>query len=351
MIYDFVVVGAGLTGSVIAERIASCGKKVLIIEKRRHIAGNAFDYSNDEGLLVHKYGPHIFHTNTKKVWDYLSQFTEWSDYYHHVLAVVEGKKVPVPFNLNSINELFPSSFADLLTTKLISNFGYGVKLPILKLRDIEDSDLKFLADYIYDNVFLGYTVKQWAMRPEDLDFSVSSRVPVFISRDNRYFQDTYQAMPSKGYTAMVERMLSNPNIHLLLGADFREVSKSIQYRKLVYTGPIDEYFDYEFGSLPYRSLEFDFTTIETNKFQEVAQVNYPNNHDYTRITEFKHFYAEKSNRTTIAYEYPTEFVHGNNEPYYPIPREDNQALYNLYRTKADQLDGDFFFSGRISEYK
>lgn len=352
MIYDFVIVGAGFSGCIMAERIANeLGKKVLLVEKRNHIGGNAYDFADDSGLLIHKYGPHIFHTQSKKVWDYLSRFADWNEYYHKVLGVVEGKKVPVPFNLNSINTLFPPKYAELLEQKLIANFGYGVKIPILKLRETTDTDLKFLADYIYDNVFYGYTVKQWALTPEELDFSVTSRIPVYISRDDRYFQDKYQAIPEKGYTNMLGKMLDNKNIHILLNVNYKDVIDGIKYHKMIYTGPIDYFFDYEHGRLPYRSLEFDFKTLNSDFFQETAQINYPNNQDYTRITEFKHFLRRKSDQTTIAYEFPKEYVEGINDPYYPVPREENQLIADKYKAMTAELDGKVYFVGRLAEYK
>lgn len=250
---DWLIVGAGFTGAVLAERIASqLDQKVLVVEKRNHIGGNAYDYYNEHGVLVHKYGPHIFHTNSKKVWDYLSQFTEWRPYYHRVLASVEGKLVPVPFNLNSLYALFPPKYAERLEEKLICTYGFGVKVPILKMKEAKDEELRFLADYIYKNIFYGYTIKQWELTPEELDPSVTGRVPVYISRDDRYFQDTYQAMPKQGYTAMFGRILSHKNIKVLLNTDYREIVREICFNRMIYTGPIDVYFDYMHGSLPYR---------------------------------------------------------------------------------------------------
>lgn len=221
---DWLIVGAGFAGGTLAERIASqLGKKVLVVDRRRHIGGNAYDYYDEHGILVHKYGPHIFHTNSKKVWNYLSQFTEWRPYYHRVLAVVEGQLVPVPFNLNSVRLLFPPRMAERLEEKLISTFGYGARVPILRLRQKEDEDLRFLADYVYKHVFEGYTLKQWGMRPEELNSSVTARVPVLVSRDDRYFQDTYQAVPKHGYTRLFEHLLAHPNIKVLLGSDWKEL--------------------------------------------------------------------------------------------------------------------------------
>ena len=353
MKYDFIIVGAGLAGCILAERIATqLDKKVLIIDRRNHIGGNCYDFKEESGILIHKYGPHIFHTNNKKVWDYLSAFTEWDIYFHKVLGVLEGKKVPVPFNLNSIESVFPGNLAGILEEKLLNKYGYGMKIPILKLMENDDADLNFLANYIYKNIFLGYTVKQWGLKPEELDYSVTSRIPVFISKDDRYFQDSYQGIPKKGYTNMVTNMLNHKNIEIILNEDYKNIKKSVSYDKVIFTGPIDEFFDYSFGELPYRSLSFKFDTFNTDFFQETAQVNYPNNYDFTRITEFKHFYKFYKNEfSTIGYEYPEEFKKGVNEPYYPIPKKENDDLYKKYYDETLKLEGKVWFVGRLAEYK
>ena len=352
MRFDFLIVGAGFAGAVLAERIATqLNKKVLVVDKRNHIGGNAFDFYDENGILVHKYGPHIFHTNSKKVIDYLSHFTEWRPYFHHVLAVVEGKKVPVPFNLNSMYELFPQKYANKLEEELIKTFGYGQKVPILKLREIPTGELRFLADYIYENVFYGYTLKQWELKPEELDPSVTARVPVYVSRDNRYFQDTYQLMPKEGYARMFERMLSSENIKILLQTDYKEIIDVIEFDKLIFTGPIDEFFDYQFGELPYRSLEFDYKFYQAEYFQEVGTVNFPNSNDYTRITEFKYITGQKSVSTSVAFEYPRKYkAKSGLIPYYPVPKEESNVLYVKYLKEAERVKS-VIFCGRLADYK
>jgi len=351
-VFDYLIIGAGFAGSVLAERLASqLDKKVLIIDKRNHIGGNAFDYYDDNGILAHKYGPHIFHTNSEKVIKYLSNFTEWQPYFHNVLAVVEGKKVPIPFNLNSIYELFPPKYAEKLETELINNFGYGIKIPILKLKESASGELKKLADYIYENIFYGYTLKQWELKPEELDPSVTARVPVYISRDNRYFQDTFQLMPKYGYTKMFEKMINNKNIKIMLQTDYKEITKLIKFNKLIFTGPLDEFFDYQFGELPYRSLDFIFKTSDNKFFQEVGQINYPNNNAYTRITEFKHITGQVSEKSTYAYEFPRAFTDRKLQiPYYPIPKKENEATLNKYLKNISKLS-QVIFCGRLADYK
>lgn len=349
---DWLIVGAGFTGCVLAERIATqLGQKVLVVERRDHIGGAACDHLDEHGVLVHRHGPHIFHTNNEKVWDYLSRFTDWRPYYHRVLAVVEGKKVPVPFNLNSLYALFPPSCAGRLERKLIAEYGFGARVPILKLRDTKDPELRSLADYVYQNVFLGYTLKQWGLKPEDLDPSVTGRVPVHVGRDNRYFQDAYQGIPQHGYTAMFRRMLAHSNITLLLNTDYLEIAGSVRFNRMIYTGPIDSFFDYLHGPLPYRSARFEFVTLEQEWFQEVATVNYPNEHAFTRVTEYKHLSGQCLPCTTLAYEYPEAHLPGENEPYYPIPREENRERYGLYRREGEKLKGTVLFAGRLADYR
>jgi UDP-galactopyranose mutase len=361
--FDYVIIGTGFAGSVLAERIATqLNKKVLMIEKRNHIGGNAYDSYDSQGILIHNYGPHIFHTKVKKVWDYLSNFTEWHLYHHKVLGVIDGQKVPIPFNLNSIHQVFPKNLAERLEKKLIENFGYNKKVPILKLREVEDEDLKFLADYIYEKVFLGYTTKQWGVTPEELDPSVTGRVPVYISRDDRYFQDPYQGMPKEGYTKLFERMLDHENIKILLNTDYKEV---LQFNfetgeaslfgqkfggKIIYTGPIDYFFDYKFGQLPYRSLNFVFEQFNQEQVQEVGTVNYPNDYNFTRITEFKHLTNQSSDKTTTVKEFSQEYIPGENIPYYPIKNENNLELYRLYKEEARKYEN-LIFIGRLAEYQ
>jgi len=346
------IVGCGLSGVVLAERIATLKQEnVLIIDRRNHIGGNIFDYKDEEtGITVHKYGPHIFHTNNKEVWDYLSQFTDWHPFMYRVKAVIDGIEVNIPFNLDSLYKVFPQTLAEKLEVKLIEKFGFNKKIPILELRKTNDDDLEFLAEYIYQKVFLGYTIKQWGVKPEDLDSTVSGRIPVFISRDNRYFQDKYQAIPLKGYTDMVKQILNNPLVKVELNTDFKNICNEITFDRLFYSGAIDEFFNYEYGELPYRSLDIILRTYDYEYFQSGPQINYPENYDYTRSVEYKYYLDEKSKKTIVSYEYPCSFIDKKNERYYPIPDNENQNLYNTYLEKAKLLKN-IYFVGRLGDYK
>ena len=349
MKFDWLIVGAGLTGTTFAERIASQrGESVLIIDQRDHIAGNAWDEYNKHGILEHKYGPHIFHTNSKEVWDYLSQFTEWRPYFHKVLASIDGMLVPLPFNLNSIDLLFPGVLSKKLTEKLITRYGFGAKVPILKLREVEDEDLRFLADFVYGKVFESYTQKQWGMRPEELSPSVTARVPILVSRDDRYFQDVYQGMPKQGYGAMVRKMLENKKIHTLLNTRWQDIKGQVKYSRIIFTGPIDEYFEFKHGKLPYRSLRFDVRTISKEIYQRAAVINYPNEYEYTRVTEQKWLTGQEHAKTTILTEYPIEHIAGKNTPYYPIPTVENQKKYKKYENEI--VNEKLIFAGRLADY-
>lgn len=345
------VVGAGITGAVIARKIAEeLGEKVLLIDRRKTVAGNSYDYKDKEtGITVHKYGPHIFHTNNKDVWDYLSKYTKWHYFFLKPNAVIEGEKVTLPFNLTTIRELFSPKMADSLEEKLISNYGYGVKLPILKLKENKDKELKFLAEYIYENVFKNYTMKQWGLNPEEIDPTVTARVPVYISHDNRYFQDKYQGIPQQGYTKMIENMISHKNIDIKLNTDYKKL-KGTDFKRIFYTGAIDEFFDYKYGELPYRSLQFDIQILNKEFYQKTVVTNYPNNYDFTRITEHKYFLDEKSDKTIISIEYPEQFKKGINERYYPISNPETQALYEKYSNEAKKYSN-LHFCGRLGEYK
>lgn len=358
---DYIVVGSGLAGSVSANILATkYNKKVLIIEKRNHIGGNCYDFKDKNNILIHKYGPHLFHTNNKEVVDYLSEFTSWEIYNHEVLAYIDGIKVPIPFNFNTLYDVFPNSKAKDLEDKLLQTYEYNSKIPILELKKSTDKDLQFLADFIYEKIFVNYTAKQWGMKPEDMDGAVTARVPVFIGRDNRYFNDSYQMLPLNGYTNMIQNMLNHKNIKLMLNTDFKEICElkdkdfylfgSKFEGKVIYTGQIDELFDYKFGELPYRSVDMRFETVEKEFYQEKATVNYPNNYDFTRITEFKHIHPTNSNKTTILKEYPQEYVKNKNTPYYPIFTQENQNKYNQYLEYSKEFDN-LILLGRLAEYK
>ncbi len=341
--YDWLVVGAGFAGSVMAERIASQrGETVMVIDQRPHIAGNAFDQLDKAGVLIHEYGPHIFHTNAPAIVDYLSQFTKWRQYEHRVLAMVDGKAVPIPINRTTINQLYGLN----LTEAEVPEFLAARRLDIADIKTSEDVVLSTVGRDLYEKFFRGYTRKQWGLDPSELDKSVTARIPTRVNDDDRYFTDTFQQMPAEGYTRMFERMLDHPNIDMRLGTTFAEAKAEISYKRLIYTGPIDEYFGYCFGKLPYRSLRFVHQTIDAEQVQPVATINYPQTEDYTRITEFKHLTGQEHPRTSIVYEYPSAV----GDPYYPIPREENFELYRQYDALARKLD-DVWFVGRLANYR
>jgi UDP-galactopyranose mutase len=341
--FDYLIVGAGFAGSVLAERLANgANKKVLICDKRPHIGGNAYDHYNDDGILVHKYGPHIFHTNSREVFEYLSRFTEWRSYQHRVLAHVDGQHVPMPINLDTINKLYGLN----LTSFQVEEFFKSVAEPVDQVRTSEDVVVSKVGRELYEKFFRNYTRKQWGLDPSELDASVTSRVPTRTNRDDRYFTDSYQAMPKHGYTRMFERMLDHENIKIMLNTDYREIEQEFEYREMVYTGPVDSFFDYRYGRLPYRSLEFKHETHDTPTFQPAPVVNYPNEHLYTRITEFKYLTGLEHVKTSIVYEFPQ----AEGDPYYPVPRKENAEIYAKYKALADATTG-VHFVGRLATYK
>jgi UDP-galactopyranose mutase len=337
------VIGAGFSGSVIAERLASqSDKKVLIVDKRSHIGGNAYDHYDDHGILVHRYGPHIFHTNSREVFEYLSQFTQWRSYEHRVLASVDGQLVAIPINLDTINKLYGMN----LNSFEVEDFFKSVAQPREYIRTSEDVVVSKVGQELYEKFFRNYTRKQWGLDPSELDKSVIARIPTRTNRDDRYFTDSYQAMPLYGFTRMFEKMLTHPNIKVMLNTDYREIHKAIPCREIVYTGPIDEFFDYRYGKLPYRSLDFQHQTHNTPVFQQAPVINYPNEHLYTRVTEFKYLTGQEHHKTSIVYEFPK----AEGDPYYPIPRPENQEIYKQYKALAQTTPG-MYFVGRLATYK
>ncbi|MDX6804939.1 UDP-galactopyranose mutase [Terrihabitans rhizophilus] len=341
--FDWLIVGAGFAGSVLAERLATeRGDKVLVIDRRPHIGGNAYDRYDDAGILMHQYGPHIFHTNSRQIFEHLSQFTEWRPYEHKVLAEVDGVLVPIPINLDTVNTLYG---LDLTSEELEAWFAERAE-PVDEIRTSEDVVVSKVGRELYEKFFRGYTRKQWGVDPSELDKSVTARVPTRTNRDDRYFGDEFQVMPLHGYTRMFENMLNHPNIKVMLQTDFAEIRDEIAYDRLIFTGPIDEFFDFRFGKLPYRSLSFDHQTLDTEWHQPVAVVNYPQTQDYTRVTEYKHLTGQQSARTTLTYEYPADV----GDPYYPIPRPENAELFKKYEALAKETP-DVWFVGRLATYR
>lgn len=342
-VFDYLIVGAGFAGATMAERLAAHGdKRVLICDKRPHIGGNAFDCYDEHGILIHKYGPHIFHTNSAEVFKYLSRFTEWRPYQHRVRASVDGQMVPIPINLDTINQLYGTAFTSLE----LEGFFASVAEPRKPLKTSEDVIVNRVGRELYEKFFRNYTRKQWGLDPSELDASVTARVPVRTNRDDRYFTDTYQSMPLHGYTKMFERMLAHPNIHVMTNSDYRDIRSLVPHKHLIYTGPVDEYFDYRFGKLPYRSLRFQWETRDTPQAQAAPVINHPNDHLYTRVTEFKYLSGQEHPKTTLVYEYPTDV----GDPYYPVPTAANAALYSQYQALAEATP-EVQFLGRLGTYK
>lgn len=350
-----IIVGSGFSGSTMARLIAEkLDEKVVVVDKKDHIAGNSYDYRDENGIMIHKYGSHIFHTNNEKVWSFLKQFTDFNTYMHEVVGILDGIEAQIPFNFTTLYQIFPETLAKRLEEKLLKKFEYNKKVPILEFQKQDDEDLKFLAEYVYEKIFLNYTTKQWGVSPKDVDGAVTARVPVYLSKDNRYFQDKYQGVPLEGYAKLVEKMLDYPNIEVILNKDFAEFKKEnsdlVKNARIFYTGSIDEFFDYKFGKLPYRSVNFKFETHNREFYQTHACINYPNNYDFTRIHEYKHYLNDKSEKTVIAKEYSEFFELGKNERYYPIASEENAKLYQKYLDEAKNLK-DVYFFGRLGDYK
>ena len=341
--YDWIVVGAGFAGSVLAERLASQrDERVLVIDRRPHVGGNAYDHLDAAGVLVHQYGPHIFHTNSDAVVSYLSRFTRWRDYEHRVLARVDGQLVPIPINLDTINRLYG---LDLNPEGMEAFLAARREAPD-EIRTSEDVVVATVGRELYEKFFRGYTRKQWGMDPSELAKSVTARIPTRTNRDDRYFTDTFQKMPSDGYTAMFRRMLDHPRIEVALGTDLAEIRGKVPFRRMIYTGPVDEFFGFRLGRLPYRSLQFRHETLDQEWHQPVAVVNYPQTEAYTRVTEYKHLTGQVHPKTSITYEYPSD----EGDPYYPVPRPENEALYQRYQLLARSCP-DVWFVGRLATYR
>ena len=361
--FDCLIVGAGYAGSVAARELAERGRlRVLVLERRDHIGGNAYDCLDESGILIHRYGPHIFHTSDQRVYSYLSRFTQWRDYQHRVLANVYGRYMPVPFNLSSLHMAFPGEKGTRLEEKLLSAYGEGARVTILSLREASDPEIREVADYVYEHVFVHYTMKQWGQTPEEIDPNTTARVPVFLSRDDRYFQDAWQGMPLEGYTPLFEKLLDHPNITVELGADaLKRLDLSGEQLRVdgetfdgpvIYTGQADELFGFQFGPLPYRTLDFRFETLPRDDFQGYGTVNYTVDEDYTRITEFKHMTGQvKPGVTTIVKEYSRSYTGAPEEtPYYAIINPENNARYARYQEAAGRFSN-LHLLGRLAEYK
>jgi UDP-galactopyranose mutase len=341
--FDYLIVGAGFAGSVLAERLArGSNKQVLLVDRRPHIGGNAYDCYDQAGILIHRYGPHIFHTNSREIFDYLSRFTSWRQYEHRVLASVDGMLVPIPINLNTVNQLYGLN----LSTLQMKDFLAALAEPRATIRTSEDVVVSSVGRELYEKFFRNYTRKQWGLDPSELDAQVTARVPTRCNRDDRYFTDAYQAMPRHGYTRMFENMLDHPNIKVLLNADYREVRDDIPHQEVIYSGPVDEYFDHCYGKLPYRSLKFRHETLNEREHLPVGVVNYPNDYEYTRVTEFKRLTGQEHEKTSIVYEVPQ----AEGDPYYPIPMPANAALYKRYKALADATP-EVHFVGRLATYR
>ncbi|UOT00923.1 UDP-galactopyranose mutase [Xanthomonas arboricola] len=343
--FDYLIIGAGFAGSVLAERLAAgLGKRVLVVDRRPHIGGNAYDFHDDAGVLIHRYGPHIFHTNAQRIVDYLSNFTQWRPYEHRVLAQAGEQQVPIPINMTTLNRLYG---VQLTTEEEAAAFLASRAEPVADIQTSEDVVINQVGRELYETFFQGYTRKQWGLDPSQLDKSVTSRVPTRTNDDDRYFTDTFQQMPLHGYTRMFERMLDHPNIKVMLNTDYREIRDELDYDQLVYSGPVDEYFDYCYGKLPYRSLRFEHSTVDQEHFQSVATVNYPaEDVAYTRITEYKHLTGQQHPKTSLTHEYPS----AEGDPYYPIPRAENAELYRRYERLAAETPN-VTFLGRLGTYK
>jgi UDP-galactopyranose mutase len=342
-VFDFLIVGAGFAGSVCAERLASRGRRILICDRRPHVGGNAYDHYDDAGILVHRYGPHIFHTASPRVFEYLSRFTAWRPYEHRVVVSVDDRLLPFPINIDTINGLYGLCLDENTIADFYASRVEDAPRPP---RTSEDVVVAKVGRELYEKFFRNSTRKQWGLDPRELDAAVAARVPARLTRDDRYFVDAFQAMPAAGYTRMFERMLDHPNIRIMLNTDYRMIVNEVEWRQMIYSGPIDRFFDCRFGPLPYRSLDFEFETHDVETFQPNAVVNYPNERPYTRITEFKYLTGQVHPRTSIVYEYPRD----GGDPYYPVPRAQNAELYRQYKTLADATRN-VHFVGRLATYK
>lgn len=343
MNFKYVIVGAGLAGLTMAERIANVlDEKVLVIEKRNHIGGNVYDSFNEDGILIHNYGPHIFHTNDREVYHYLTAFTKWNDFWHRVLTYVDGNLIPMPITVETINKLYNLN----LDCSQVEEYLKKQAVPMDEIKTSKDVALSKVGQDIYEKIFETYTKKQWGIDPAELDTSVISRIPIRLNRDTRYFADKYQGMPANGYTKMCEKMISNKNIKLMLNTDYREIISDISYDTLIYTGATDEYYNFKYGKLAYRSINFVMETYDKNEFQEAPVVNYPNDYDYTRITEFKKLTWQEHRKTTICKEFPCS----EGEPYYPFPTKEYKDQFARYEEEMKK-ESKVIFLGRLAEYR